>query len=135
MELILGGYAQGKLDFAKSCYPDAVIFDENSCNTLFAEQAGEIGDNTVKIWNNFNISVKKMIESGKNDDEIRDMIEKSIAFHKNLIVISDEIGCGIIPMNATERYFREFIGRIQCFLAEKANKVFRVVCGIPQRIK
>lgn len=135
MELILGGYAQGKLDFAKSCYPDAVIFDENSCNTLFAGQSGEIRDKTVKIWNNFNISVKKMIESGKTDDEIRDMIQKSITFHKNFVVISDEIGCGIIPMDATERYFREFIGRIQCFLAEKADKVFRVVCGIPQRIK
>lgn len=135
MELILGGYAQGQLDFAKSCYPDAVVFDENSCNTLFAEQPGEIGDNAVKIWNNFNISVKKMIESGKSDDEIRDMIQRLITFHKNLVVISDEIGCGIIPMNANERHFREFIGRIQCFLAEKAERVFRVVCGIPQRIK
>ena len=135
MELILGGYAQGQLDFAKSCYPDAVVFDADNFENLFAKSAGEIGDNAVKIWNNFNISVKKMIESGKNDDEIRDMIEKSITFHKNLVVISDEIGCGIIPMNADERYFREFVGRIQCFLAEKADKVVRVVCGIPQRIK
>ena len=95
MELILGGYAQGKLDFAKSCYPDTVIFDENSCNTLFVEQSGEFGYNAVKIWNNFNISVKKMIESGKNDDEIRDMIQRLITFHKNLVIISDEIGCGI----------------------------------------
>jgi len=126
MELILGGYAQGQLDFAKSCYPDAVVFSEIS---------GDFSDNDVKIWDNFNISVKKMIESGKNDDEIRDMIQKIITFHKNLVIISDEIGCGIIPMNADDRHFREFIGRIQCFLAEKADKVFRVVCGIPQRIK
>ena len=126
MELILGGYAQGKLDFAKSCYPDTVIFSDYS---------GDFSDNDVKIWDNFNISVKKMIESGKSDDEVRDMIQKIITSHKNLVIISDEIGCGIIPMNADERYFREFVGRIQCFLAEKADKVVRVVCGIPQRIK
>ena len=135
MELILGGYAQGQLDFAKSCYPDAVVFDADNFENLFAKSAGEIGDKNTKIWDNFNISVKKMIESGKSDDEIRDMIQKIITFHKNFVIISDEIGCGIIPMSANERHFREFIGRIQCFLAEKADKVFRVVCGIPQRIK
>ncbi|MBO4507278.1 MAG: bifunctional adenosylcobinamide kinase/adenosylcobinamide-phosphate guanylyltransferase [Spirochaetaceae bacterium] len=126
MELILGGYAQGKLDFAKSCYPDAVVFSEIPV---------DFGDDDVKIWDNFNISVKKMIESGKKDDDVRDMIQRAVGFHKNLVIISDEIGCGIIPMSADERHFREFIGRIQCFLAEKADKVFRVVCGIPQRIK
>ncbi|MBO4706209.1 MAG: bifunctional adenosylcobinamide kinase/adenosylcobinamide-phosphate guanylyltransferase [Spirochaetaceae bacterium] len=126
MELILGGYAQGKRDFAKSCYPDAVVFSEVPV---------DFGDDDVKIWDNFNISVKKMIESGKKDDDVRDMIQRAVGFHKNLVIISDEIGCGIIPMSADERHFREFIGRIQCFLADKADKVFRVVCGISQRIK
>ncbi|MCR4713913.1 MAG: bifunctional adenosylcobinamide kinase/adenosylcobinamide-phosphate guanylyltransferase [Treponemataceae bacterium] len=151
MELILGGYAQGKLDFAKSCYPDAVVFDDinyrellssdDSCGSVAgglsgdAESVGDIGEKCTKIWNHFNISVKKMLELSKNDDEVRELIQKSIVFHKNLVIISDEIGCGIVPMNADDRHFREFIGRIQCFLAEKAERVFRVVCGIPQRIK
>lgn len=126
MELILGGYAQGKLDFAKSCYPDAVVFSEIPV---------DYGDDDVKIWDNFNISVRKLFESGKNDDDVRNVIQSAVGFHKNLVIISDEIGCGIIPMSADERHFREFIGRIQCFLADKADKVFRVVCGIPQRIK
>ena len=76
-----------------------------------------------------------MFESGKNDDDVRDMIQSAIEFHKNIVIISDEIGCGIIPMSADERHLREFVGRIQCFLAEKADKVYRVVCGISQRIK
>ena len=126
MELIIGGYAQGKLDFAKSCYPDAVVFSEIPVG---------FGDDDVKIWDNFNISVRKLFESGKNDDDVRNVIQSAVGFHKNLVIISDEIGCGIIPMSADERHFREFIGRIQCFLADKADKVFRVVCGIPQRIK
>ena len=126
MELILGGYAQGKLDFAKSCYPAAVVF---------SDIPGDSGYNDVKIWNNFNLSVRKMFESGKKDDDVRNMIQSAIEFHRNIVIISDEIGCGIIPMSADERHFREFVGRIQCFLAEKADKVYRVVCGIPQRIK
>ena len=126
MELIIGGYAQGKLDFAKSCYPDAVVFSEVPV---------DFGDDDVKIWDNFNVSVRKLFESGKNDDDVHNVIQSAVGFHKNLVIISDEIGCGIIPMSADERHFREFIGRIQCFLAEKADKVFRVVCDVPQRIK
>ena len=135
MELILGGFAQGKLDFVLSRCPDASVFDEKSFEKLFTNVSGDIGDNCIKIWNNFNISVKKMIESGKNDDDVRDMIQSAVGFHKNLVIISDEIGCGIVPMSADERRYRELVGRLQCFLAKKADAVFRVVCGVPQRIK
>ncbi len=139
MELILGGFAQGKLDFALSRYPDACILsgeaDSQGNADLCGLFSGDIGDNSIKIWNDFNISVKKMIESGKNDDDVRDMIQSVVGFHNNLVIISDEIGCGIVPMCADERRYRELVGRLQCFLAEKADKVFRVVCGVPQRIK
>ena len=51
------------------------------------------------------------------------------------IVIADEIGCGLVPLVASEREKRERAGRLACMLAERADKVIRVVCGCPQVLK
>lgn len=51
------------------------------------------------------------------------------------VVICDEVGCGIVPMDAGERAWRERVGRVCCALAKKADKVVRVQCGIGIVIK
>ena len=51
------------------------------------------------------------------------------------LLISDEIGYGLVPIDDFEREYREFHGRVMTELAEQADCVERVVCGIPQRIK
>lgn len=51
------------------------------------------------------------------------------------IVISTEIGGGVVPIEKMEREHRERAGRLACALAEKADTVIRVCCGIPQIIK
>lgn len=50
-------------------------------------------------------------------------------------VICDEVGCGVIPLDAGDRAWREAVGRLCCDLAERATAVVRVCCGIPQVIK
>lgn len=51
------------------------------------------------------------------------------------VVICDEVGCGVVPLDAGERAWRERAGRLGCLLAEEADAVVRVCCGIPQVIK
>ena len=51
------------------------------------------------------------------------------------IVIADEIGCGLVPLDASEREKRERAGRLACMLAERADTVIRVVCGCPQILR
>lgn len=51
------------------------------------------------------------------------------------VIVSEEIGSGIVPMDAFLRAWREETGRIQCSLASQASEVWRVVGGIGQRIK
>lgn len=50
-------------------------------------------------------------------------------------VISDEVGCGIIPLNKADRELREKTGRAQCALAARCSEVWRVSCGIGTKIK
>lgn len=50
-------------------------------------------------------------------------------------VICDEIGCGVVPMERSERDRREAVGRLCCALAQEADQVYRVFCGMAQQIK
>lgn len=51
------------------------------------------------------------------------------------VVIATETGCGVIPIDPRERRNREAAGRLSCLLAERAQTVVRVCCGIPQVLK
>ena len=54
---------------------------------------------------------------------------------KKDIVIATEIGGGLVPLDASERAAREAAGRLACLLAERADTVVRVCCGLPQVLK
>ena len=51
------------------------------------------------------------------------------------IVIATEVGCGVVPTDPVERESREAAGRLSCLLAERAETVVRVCCGLPQLLK
>lgn len=51
------------------------------------------------------------------------------------IVICDEIGCGVVPISAQERDWRERTGRLCCELAERSERVERIFCGLPMVLK
>lgn len=51
------------------------------------------------------------------------------------VVTADEIGCGIVPMDRQLRMIREETGRLLCRMAGESEQVWRVTCGIGQRIK
>ena len=51
------------------------------------------------------------------------------------IVVCDEIGCGVVPMDRLERDWREQTGRILCQIAQQAPSVERVFCGIATEMK
>ncbi len=51
------------------------------------------------------------------------------------VVISTEVGSGVVPADADERAAREAAGRLACLLAERADTVIRVFCGLPMALK
>lgn len=53
----------------------------------------------------------------------------------NWTVLCDEVGSGVIPVDAFDREWREAVGRLCCDLAARADIVERVCCGIPLRLK
>ena len=51
------------------------------------------------------------------------------------IIVSNEVGLGIVPKNRLGRRFRDLVGRINQIVAHKAEDVFFMVSGLPLKIK
>jgi adenosylcobinamide kinase/adenosylcobinamide-phosphate guanylyltransferase len=75
----------------------------------------------------------------EKEQNIYTAIEKIIETTENLeataIVISNELGMGIVPEDALARRFRDIAGRANQLMAEAANEVYVCISGIPMRIK
>ena len=72
---------------------------------------------------------------GKNSmtaEELEALADKLAAFR---VVISCEVGGGVIPLDRGERIWRENAGRLACLLADRADRVILVHCGIGICIK
>ncbi len=52
-----------------------------------------------------------------------------------VIVVTNEVGSGIVPDNALSRRFRDCAGRANQVIAREADEVYSMVAGIPIRIK
>ena len=50
-------------------------------------------------------------------------------------IVCNEVGGGVVPMDAQERAWRECTGRLCCDIAAQADRVYRVYCGIATCIK
>ncbi len=53
----------------------------------------------------------------------------------SVILVGNEVGMGIVPVNVQARMFRDLSGLIQQKVARAADEVFFMVSGLPQKIK
>jgi adenosylcobinamide kinase/adenosylcobinamide-phosphate guanylyltransferase len=52
-----------------------------------------------------------------------------------LIVVSNEVGLGLVPPYALGRIYRDVLGRANQYLAGRANRVIFMVAGLPMIVK
>jgi adenosylcobinamide kinase/adenosylcobinamide-phosphate guanylyltransferase len=67
--------------------------------------------------------------------EAEDLVAGARASACHLIVVSNEVGCGIVPENAVARAFRDLQGFVNQIVARAADEVWQTVAGIPVRLK
>lgn len=57
------------------------------------------------------------------------------AVSTDVIIVSNEVGTGIVPDNAAARLFRDEQGRLNQLVAAECDEVFLVTAGLAQRLK
>lgn len=107
MILIVGGFATGKRAWAKEAlgYSDAA----------FSRNPTDSAPVLYDLQDLDNVSLE-------------DLLQKEV-------VICNEVGCGLVPVDPAERERRERTGRLCIELARQADRVIRVVCGVGTVIK
>ncbi len=124
MKLIIGGVAQGKLDFVLQHYQLTIQ------DIWPGKDFSDLQD--YQIIDNLQLVVANMLAEGR--DAAKEILE-AVKRNPQLIIIAAEIGCGIVPIEQKERIWREVHGRLCCVLAMEATEVIRIFCGRGMVIK
>lgn len=126
MIFVIGGSYQGKCEFVRETFQlteeDIFVCTEETREVDFSKHViahierfalGCVrrGEEPANYWK-------------RNADRIADSI-----------LISDDISCGVVPIDETIRAWREAAGRANNHLARHAEQVWRVFCGIGSKIK
>ncbi len=67
--------------------------------------------------------------------EIRQLQNSMKKVNASFLIISNEVGLGLVPENRMGRLYRDFLGRANQMLAQQSDEVYLMVAGIPVRIK
>ena len=125
MVLIFGGAYQGKLDFAMKKFN---IKDTD----IFTCTEDSFPDFSKKIIDRAELFFLKCVKAGI---EPRDILCENINMLQDNIVIARDISQGIVPIDSVQRAWREASGRAMMYLAGEAEEVYRVFCGLSEKLK
>ncbi len=80
-------------------------------------------------------TIPEEIAQGLLDSEVDDLLEAYQASSAEWIIISNEVGLGIVPPTPLGRIYRDVLGRANQRLAQIADRVVLMVAGIPIPVK
>ena len=66
---------------------------------------------------------------------VASLIQAMRATAARVVIVSNELGLGLVPLEQTTRAFRDLAGRVNQYIAAEADEVLFVVSGIPLRLK
>lgn len=128
MIFVTGGAWQGKTEFI--CRRFGISREETADGQTY--ELPQEGGRGPAVLTRFEALVRRWMKEGLDPEaETQRLLQVS----PEMILIGDEIGCGIIPVDPFENEYRERYGRLCCRIAQAADQVYLVECGIGRRIK
>lgn len=124
MRLVVGGAYQGKLDYAVSEYGVRSVADGEVCSLDDTLRCEAIHHFEALVRRNFS-----------DVEAFGAYLGRLLAENPDVVVVSAEVGCGVVPVERADRDYRELVGRASCEVSKRAESVVRVFCGLGVRIK
>ena len=119
MDFITGGAFQGKLAFAAEHF--GVTADETF--TCSVSGAPDWRFRCIEHLERYMLYC------------VRNGLEPELRFRSDAVLIGDDIFCGVVPIDTTERAWREECGRYYGRISIAADSVHRLFCGLPLKLK
>ncbi len=109
--------------------------DIPSAISKVADHDVAIIDCLTLLLSNLMLEDKSLDETGRTLGKMEDLVKASRSFKGTVIVVSNEVGMGIVPENELARKFRDLAGRANQIIADAADEVYLCVSGIPVKLK
>lgn len=124
MKMVIGGAFQGKRRYAQE---------------ILGVSEGWIDGETCGYEEIFSCAaidglhrfIRRFMDSGELDTLACRLAREN----EKLLIVTEEVGCGVVPVDAFDRAWREKCGRVCTALASQCSQVHRVICGIGTVIK
>jgi len=85
-------------------------------------------------WEKISMAEVNEIEK-KLNEEVENLINEILNVTVDAVIVTNEIGSGIVPENRLARIFRDMAGRVNQKIAKASSEVYLTVSGIPIKIK
>lgn len=131
MHFIIGGRHMGKLRYAFSLYGDDIAVCDLAVLDLKEKSADSAISNALVI-DNLQAGVRNLLS---NRICAEDFWESRLSRWRDKVLIGEEVGAGIVPMDPFEREWRDRTGFLYQKVAERADIVDRIWAGLPTRLK
>jgi adenosylcobinamide kinase / adenosylcobinamide-phosphate guanylyltransferase len=70
-----------------------------------------------------------------DEDVARAEVDTLLGLSANVVLVSNEVGMGVVPEHRLGRTFRDALGRLNQYAAARAGEVYGVIAGLPLRLK
>jgi len=165
LTLVLGGQRSGKSAYAESLFAAGGVYlatghasdaemaeriqthqDRRGQGWVTVEEPLDIvealhrvadlhGDKPVLI-DSLGLWVSNLLHQGRSPVvEVETVMDALVRYARPVVVVSDEVGLGVIPMNALARSFVDALGLVNQIMAARATRCVLVVAGLPLILK
>ena len=117
----IGSQVLKKIGKAQTVLVDCITLLINNIFNQYSDPSGEQIDAPL-------IEKEVMAEIGELVDCINQL-------NASFIIVTNEVGFGLVPANRMSRLYRDLLGKANQILAQRADEIYLIVAGIPLPIK
>jgi adenosylcobinamide kinase/adenosylcobinamide-phosphate guanylyltransferase len=97
-----------------------------------------VGEAEIVVIDCITMLVSNILLQGRGEEgalkEIEALIKQMAGREATFILVTNEVGLGIVPDNELGRRYRDCLGKVNQLLARHADEVYLMVAGIPVRL-
>ena len=99
--------------------------------------AGDLGEGVTIIIEDLTFLLSNLMadDEAQAESHAMDEVRALLALPADIILVSNEVGLGLVPPYPLGRRFRDALGRVNQFAAAACGEVYMLFAGLPLQLK